>query len=366
MGLHFKTIMNKDSKIYLAGHNGMVGSALLRKFLDLGFTNLCVKTSDELNLLRQDEVENFFQKEQPEFVILAAAKVGGIHANNNYRAEFIYENLMIQNNVIHAAFQQNVQKLLFLGSSCIYPKEAPQPLKESYLLSGFLEKTNEPYALAKIAGIKMCENYYRQYGSNFFSIMPTNMFGTNDNYDFENSHVLPAFLRKFHLARQLETENWKAIRIDFTKNPVQNLNDKSSETEILRYLSEIGISKNEDNKTQIKLWGSGNAYREFMYVDDFATICIELFQKLDAKILYDELLETHINVGTGEEISIRDLAQMIKKMTNFEGNVIWSNDNLDGTIKKRLDITLLNKLIRIDKQSLEQRIALNYQNYING
>ncbi|MFN5417560.1 MAG: GDP-L-fucose synthase family protein [Flavobacteriia bacterium] len=357
--------MNKNSKLFLAGHNGMVGSALHRKLLDLGFTNVIMKSSQELNLLRQDEVERFFEKVKPDYVILAAAKVGGIKANNNFRADFIYENLMIQNNVIHAAFQNKVQKLLFLGSSCIYPKEAPQPLKESYLLTGVLESTNEPYALAKIAGIKMCENYYRQYGCNFISIMPTNMFGPNDNYDLENSHVLPALLRKFHLAKQLEIGNWDAIRSDFKNNPIKGMEENNSNSQILDYLEKIGISKNLHDQVQIQLWGSGNAFREFMFVDDFAAICLELFQKVNAEMLYDNLNETHINVGTGEEILIRDLAEMIKKIINFKGNIVWSNNDLDGTIKKRLDISLLEKLMPIEKQNLEQRITLNYQLYLN-
>lgn len=292
--------MNKDSRIYIAGHQGMVGSAILRNLQKRGFGNFILKPFRELDLRRQEAVEDFFAAEQPEYVIDAAAKVGGIVANNTYRAEFIYENLMIQNNLVHSAWQNGVKKLLFLGSSCIYPKMAPQPMKEAYLLTGPLEYTNEPYAIAKIAGIKMCESYYRQYGCNFISVMPTNLYGPNDNFDPETSHVLPALIRKFHEA----TMNGNA---------------------------------------EVTLWGTGAPLREFMHVDDMAAACIHVMETFDAPELYDELGHTHINIGTGAEISIRELAELIAEITGFRGNILWDRSKPDGTPRKLMDSSLLSR-----------------------
>ncbi|HTN17666.1 MAG TPA: GDP-L-fucose synthase, partial [Chitinophagaceae bacterium] len=266
--------MNKNDKIYIAGHRGMVGSAIMRQLKADGFHNIIFRTSAELDLRRQQDVAAFFAQEKPDYVFLAAAKVGGILANNTYRADFLYENLMIQNNVIHAAYEQGAKKLMFLGSSCIYPKMAPQPLKEEYLLTGLLEPTNEPYAIAKIAGIKMCDAYRAQYGCNFISVMPTNLYGPNDNYDLNNSHVLPAMLRKFHEAKINSAES-------------------------------------------VTLWGSGTPMREFLHADDMAAACVHLM------LQYDE--EGLVNIGTGEDISIWDLALLIKKITGFEGELIWDS-----------------------------------------
>jgi len=284
--------MNKDAKIYIAGHRGMVGSAILRKLQKEGFHNFVVRKSSELDLRNQVAVSDFFAEEKPDYVILAAAKVGGINANNIYRGEFLYDNLMIQNNVIHQSYINNVKKLLFLGSSCIYPKLAPQPLREDYLLTGTLEPTNEPYAIAKIAGIKLCENYRSQYGCNYISAMPTNLYGPNDNYDLQNSHVLPALLRKFHEAKI-------------------------------------------DNKSFVEVWGSGNPKREFLHVDDLADACYHLLLHYHESEL--------VNVGTGEDISIRELAELIKKVTGFTGELKFDASKPDGTPRKLMDVGKLEK-----------------------
>ena len=285
--------MQFSDKIYIAGHRGMVGSAIRRNLEAKGFHNLILRTSSELDLRNQQAVAAFFETEKPDYVFLAAAKVGGIVANNTYRADFIYENLMIQNNVIHHAYQNKVTKLMFLGSSCIYPKLAPQPLKEEYLLTGELEPTNEPYAIAKIAGIKMCDAYRSQYGCNFVSVMPTNLYGPNDNYDLQNSHVLPAMLRKFHEAR---------------------------------------IS----GATEVTLWGTGSPKREFLHADDMADACVYLMQNYDEPGL--------VNIGIGDDISIKDLAAMIKSITGYEGNIIWDSSKPDGTPRKLMDVSKLNDL----------------------
>lgn len=287
------TTMNSSDKIYVAGHRGMVGSAIVRKLQENGFENIIYKTSSELDLRNQNEVNQFFETEKPKYVFLAAAKVGGINANNIYRAEFLYDNLMIEANIIHAAYLSKVEKLLFLGSSCIYPKLAPQPLKEEYLLTDTLEYTNEPYAIAKIAGIKLCENYRKQYGCNFISAMPTNLFGPNDNYDLNNSHVLPALLRKFHTAK------------------IQNL-------------------------PSVSIWGSGSPKREFLHVDDLADACFTLMQKYDG--------EDWFNIGTGEDISIKDLALMIKEVVGFEGELTFDSSKPDGTPRKLMDVSKLHSI----------------------
>lgn len=303
-------MMNKNDKIYIAGHRGMVGSAIMRQLEALGFQHIIFRTSAELDLRRQQDVADFFAREQPDYVFLAAAKVGGILANNTYRADFLYENLMIQNNMIHAAYQNGVQKLMFLGSSCIYPKLAPQPLKEEYLLTGLLEPTNEPYAIAKIAGIKMCDAYRAQYGCNFISVMPTNLYGPNDNYDLNNSHVLPAMLRKFHEAKT-------------------------------------------EGKESVTLWGSGTPMREFLHADDMAAACVYLMQH------YDE--EGLVNIGTGKDISIKDLALLIKEITGFEGAIIWDSSKPDGTPRKLMDVSKLKSLGWEATIGLEAGISSVYQ-----
>jgi len=312
--------MNKDAKIYIAGHTGMVGSALLRNLQALGYRNFILRTVEELNLVRQDDTEAFFEAEEPEYVFDAAARVGGILANNTYRGQFIYENLMIQNNIIHSAYKNGAKKLLFLGSSCIYPKMAPQPLKEQHLLTGTLEPTNEPYAIAKIAGIKMCESYYRQYGCNFISVMPTNLYGPNDNFDLQTSHVIPALIRKFHEAK---------------------------------------INGSEF----VELWGTGTPLREFMHVDDMAAACIHIMENLDARQLYDEFGLTHVNIGVGEDLSIRELALVVQKIVGFTGEIRWDKSKPDGTPRKIMDNSLLKKLGFRHKISLEQGIAEVYAKY---
>jgi GDP-L-fucose synthase len=306
--------MNKDSRIYIAGHRGMVGSAIYRKLQQEGHQNLLVRTSKEMDLRNQDEVAEFFEKEKPQFVFLAAAKVGGIVANNTYRADFIYENLQIQNNVIHQAYVHGVEKLMFLGSSCIYPKLAPQPLKEEYLLTGLLEHTNEPYAIAKIAGIKMCEAYRDQYGCNFISVMPTNLYGINDNYHPENSHVLPALIRKIHEAK-----------------------------------------KNE--KPFVEIWGTGQPKREFLFSDDLASACYFLMQH------YNE--PQFINVGTGHDISIKELAELVMRIIGYEGALRFDTDRPDGTPRKLMDVTKLHSLGWKHQVELAEGIERAYEDFIS-
>ncbi len=306
--------MEKNAKIYIAGHRGMVGSAIHRKLAKEGYTDIVTRSSKELDLRDQVAVQAFFDLEKPDYVFLAAAKVGGIVANNTYRADFLYENLAIQNNVIHQSYKHGVKKLMFLGSSCIYPKLAPQPLKEEYLLTGLLEETNEPYAIAKIAGIKMCEAYRAQYGCNFISVMPTNLYGFNDNYHPENSHVLPALIRRFHEAKI-------------------------------------------NNAPQVTIWGSGSPLREFLFADDLAEACYYLMQHYDEPSL--------INIGTGEDISIKDLALLIKKVIGYEGALTFDSSKPDGTPRKLMDVSKLHKLGWKHKVELEQGIKLAYEDFLD-
>jgi GDP-L-fucose synthase len=304
--------MNIDDKIYVAGHNGMVGSAIVRNLKYKGYKNIIMKSSSELNLIRQSDVENFFESERPDYVFLAAAKVGGIMANNTYRAEFIYNNLMIESNVIHSSHLYDVKKLLFLGSSCIYPKLANQPLKEECLLSSELEYTNEPYAIAKISGLKLCENYFNQYGKCFISAMPTNLYGPNDNYDLNNSHVLPALIRKFHEAKI-----------------------NGSET--------------------VELWGTGSPFREFLHVDDLADACVFLMNE------YND--NSFVNVGTGKEISIKDLSILVSNIVGYKSNIFWNTDKPDGTPRKLLDVSKISNLGWKYKIDLEDGIRDVYNEY---
>ncbi|GAB6181522.1 GDP-L-fucose synthase [Desulfotomaculum defluvii] len=306
--------MNKDAKIYIAGHRGLVGSAIKRKLEQNGYQRLVYRTSKELDLRNQQAVEDFFQTENPEYVFLAAAKVGGIHANNSYPANFIYDNLIMQTNVIHAAFRHGVKKLLFLGSSCIYPKFAPQPMKEDDLLTGILEPTNESYAIAKIAGIKMCQAYNRQYGTNFICAMPTNLYGPYDNFDLENSHVVPALLRKFHEAK---------VQI----------------------------------KATVTVWGTGKPKREFLHVNDLADACHFLMQHYQDNEI--------INIGTGKELSIRELAQMVKEVVNYQGEIVFDTSMPDGTPRKLLEVFKINRLGWQSKISLKEGIKQTYQWYIS-
>jgi len=306
--------MNKNDKIYVAGHRGMVGSAILRKLEKEGYTNILTRTSTELNLINQQQVSQFFEYEKPKYVFLAAAKVGGIVANNTYRADFLYQNLQIQNNVIHSSYLNGVTKLLFLGSSCIYPKLAPQPLKEEYLLTGLLEPTNEPYAIAKIAGIKMCDAYRSQYGCNYISVMPTNLYGYNDNYHPENSHVLPALIRRFHEAK------------------IQNL-------------------------PNVTIWGTGSPMREFLFADDLAEACYYLMESYDSDGL--------VNIGTGSDITIRDLASLIKEIIQYSGKISFDETKPDGTPRKLMDVSKLSALGWSATTQLKEGITLAYKDFLS-
>lgn len=363
--------MNHKSKIYIAGHTGLVGSSILRNLKEKGYSNFVFTSFPEFDLRNQQEVESFFKKEKPEYVFFAAAKVGGIVANNTYRAEFIYDNLQIQNNIIHFSYKYGVNKLLFLGSSCIYPKNCPQPMKEEYLLTDTLEYTNEPYAIAKIAGIKMCESYNLQYGTNFISVMPTNLYGPNDNYDLEKSHVLPAIIRKMHLGKCLMENNWESIRLDLNELPIEGVNNESSDDEIKEKLSKYGIeftSKNSQLSTDITLWGTGKPRREFLYSDDLADACVYLMENInfsDLKGDKKEIKDTHINIGVGKDISIAELSEMIKEIVGFKGNVIWDDSKPDGTPQKLLDVSKLNSLGWKEKINLRKGIQSVYRNYNN-
>lgn len=356
--------MNKNSKIYIAGHKGLVGSAILRNLEAKGYSNFLTAELNELDLRDQSQVDEFFSKHKPEYVFLAAAKVGGIMANNIYRAEFIYDNIMIQSNVIHSAHKYGAKKLLFLGSSCIYPKLAPQPLKEEYLLTGLLEETNEPYAIAKISGIKMCESYFRQYGSDFISVMPTNLYGPNDNFDLEKSHVLPALIRKFHLAKSLEANDWTAIRKDIDRRPIEEVKAENSESEITEILSRYGITKGSDGNINVKLWGSGKVYREFLYVDDMADACVHTMEKISGDRLYNEMGQTHINVGTGIDLTIKELAETVRSTIGSKTTIEWDTEKPDGTPKKQLDVALLKSLGWEHNVSLDDGILSVYKNYL--
>lgn len=370
--------MEKNAKIYVAGHKGLVGSAILRNLQSKGYTNIIGRTFAELDLRNQQAVADFFAAEKPEYVILAAAKVGGIMANNIYRADFIYENLMVQNNVIHQAYVNGVKKLLFLGSTCIYPKEAPQPMKEEYLLTGPLEKTNEPYAIAKIAGIKMCESYNIQYGTNFLSVMPTNLYGPNDNFDLEKSHVLPALLRKVHLGKLLEDGNFTALAEDLgTEDRRQETGDRRQETgdkrrktedEIRSILAGIGVSSHasrvtrHDSSVTVEIWGSGTPMREFMWSEDMADACVHLMEMEDRS----SVNSSFVNIGTGIEISIRDLAHLVKKIVGFRGELIFNASKPDGTMRKVTDVSRLHSLGWQHKVDLEEGINKLYQWYLSG
>lgn len=351
--------MNKKSKIYIAGHRGLVGSAIVKNLKEKGYDNLVYRTSSELDLRDAAQVSAFFQEEQPDYVFLAAAKVGGIVANNTYRADFIYENLMIQNNIIHQAYVHGVKKLLFLGSTCIYPKNCRQPMKEEYLLTDTLEYTNEPYAIAKIAGIKMCESYNLQYGTNFISVMPTNLYGPNDNFDLEKSHVLPALIRKMHLGKALENGDWETLRADLNKLPIEGIDGKATEDTILAILKKYGINRqlpaetaDAAQKVRVEIWGSGKPMREFLWSEDMADACVFIMEHRDFSDVTPsavqghraEIRNTHINIGTGEDISIKDLANLIKEIVCFEGELYFNAEKPDGTMKKLTDVSKLKHL----------------------
>ncbi len=350
--------MKKEEKIYIAGHLGMVGSAIKRNLEAKGFNNLVTRSFEELNLLVESDVASFFEAEKPDYVVLAAAKVGGIVANNTYRAQFLYENLMIQNHVIHQSYLHGVKKLLFLGSSCIYPRLAPQPIKEEHLLTGILEPTNEPYAIAKIAGIKMCESYHAQYGCNFISIMPTNLYGQNDNYDLEKSHVLPAIIRKMILGKHMSENNIKAIRADLNKLPIEGITGNDSEATIINILAKYGINK-QNNKISVTLWGTGSPMREFLHVDDMADASVFLLMNYDAP----DTTPSHINVGCGGDITIKNLAKLVKEIIEFKGEIIWDSTKPDGTPRKLLDVSRLFMMGWKPNITLEEGIKKVIQQY---
>ena len=387
--------MNKNAKIYIAGHRGLVGSAILNNLKSKGYTSFITKTHKELDLTNQQEVALFFETEKPEYVFLAAAKVGGIVANNTYRADFIYENMMIQNNVIHQSYVNNVKKLLFLGSTCIYPKNCRQPMKEEYLLTDTLEYTNEPYAIAKIAGIKMCESYNLQYKTNFISAQPTNLYGPNDNFDLEKSHVLPALIRKIHLGKALEENNWNLIRKDLNKLPIENVNESSSEDEILNMLAKYGVRQsspdvilsdsrrissseieNNNSGVEVEIWGSGKPMREFLWSEDMADACVHLMENVNFKDIVTlsaveepefknhEIRNTHINIGTGKDVSIKYLAEQVKQTIGFIGNLYFNSSKPDGTMKKLTDSSKLHNLGWKHSIELEEGIVSMYNWYL--
>jgi len=361
--------MEKNAKIFVAGHRGLVGSAIVRKLREKGYSNIITKTKAELDLRRQADVESFFERERPEYVFLAAAKVGGILANSTYPAEFIYDNLAIALNVIHASYKYGVKKLLNLGSSCIYPKHAPQPMKEEYLLTGSLEPTNEAYAIAKISAIKLVRYYNQQYGTNFISVMPTNLYGPNDNFNLETSHVLPALIRKFHLAKLLENGNMDAIKEDFKKYPIGfGLDGKVSLTDedgIIRALDKLGI-KREGKDVYVEIWGSGEVYREFLHVDDLADACVYLMENVDAKDMAKLCPDYFVNIGTGVDIKIKDLAVMIKEIVGFKGNIKHDLTRPDGTPRKLLDVSKIKQLGWEPKIGLKEGIKRVYKYYVKG
>lgn len=354
--------MKKDSKIYVAGHRGLVGSAILRRLQSQSYSNLILRTHQELDLEIQKDVNDFFEVERPEYVFLAAAKVGGIYANNTYPADFIYNNLIIEANVIHAAYKYGVKKLLFLGSSCIYPRLAPQPMKEEYLLSGPLEPTNEPYAIAKIAGIKLCQSYNRQYRTNFISVMPTNLYGPNDNFDLETSHVLTGLIRKFHLAKLLSEAKYDEITRDlkiFGNTPHcllptnYTMSKVDIESQVKNHLSGFGI-----NSAAVTIWGTGEPYRDFLYIDDLSEACVFLMENYD----YNEICE-FINIGTGNDLKIKDLAKLIKEIVGFYGEIKYDLLKPDGTPRKLLDVSKIKSIGWVPKVSMEEGIKRTYRWY---
>tara|TARA_B100000524_G_scaffold264122_1_gene144270 strand:- start:21724 stop:22911 length:1188 start_codon:yes stop_codon:yes gene_type:complete len=365
----YNNYMNLHDKIFVAGHLGLVGSNILKRLQDMGFTNLLVRTHKDLDLTVQADVNEFFLSEKPCYVILAAGKVGGILANNTYPADFIYKNIMIQANVIEASFKSDVKKLLFLGSTCIYPKQVPQPMSETALLTNTLEPTNEPYALAKIAGIKLCESYNRQYGTDYRSVMPTNLYGENDNFHLENSHVIPAIMRKFHLAKCIETNNWDLLREDLRNTPIAGVSFSSSENLILKALNDNGISVKRTGSSQhlevsVSIWGTGQVRREFLHVDDMVSGSIFLLT-LDKESYKSNTrpMLSHVNIGTGKDITIKDLAETLKDICKFKGTICFDHTKPDGPKQKLTDVSRINEMGWSYKILLKDGLRQTYNNY---
>jgi GDP-L-fucose synthase len=361
--------MDKNSKIYVAGHTGLVGSAIMAALKRKGYTSIVGRTFEELDLRRQADTEEFFRKEKPEAVILCAAKVGGIMANNTLRAEFIYENLMIEANVVHAAYLNGVKKLVFLGSSCIYPRGCPQPMKEDHLLTSPLEYTNEPYAIAKIAGLKMCEAYNLRYGTDFIAVMPTNLYGPNDNFSLSGGHVIPSLMRRIHLGRLLEEGNFEGIRNDLRRRPIDGLTGDEKEKDIFGLLARHGV-QNEKLQITVTVWGTGKPLREFMYSGDMADATVYIMEKVSFKELVPagvtEVRNTHINIGTGEEITIADLAALLQEITGFRGRLYFDTSRPDGTPRKFLDSTKLHNLGFRHGTTLREGARKMYEWYIDN
>ena len=355
--------MEKNAKIYIAGHRGLVGSAIWKNLQDKGYTNLIGRTHKELDLLDGMAVRKFFDEEQPEYVFLAAAFVGGIMANSIYRADFIYKNLQIQQNIIGESFRHNVKKLLFLGSTCIYPRDAEQPMKEDVLLTSPLEYTNEPYAIAKIAGLKMCESFNLQYGTNYIAVMPTNLYGPNDNFDLERSHVLPAMIRKVHLAHCLKKGDWEAVRKDMNLRPVEGISGANSNEEILRILRKYGITE-----TEVTLWGTGTPLREFLWSEEMADASVFVMEHVDFKDTYKagakDIRNCHINIGTGKEITIRELAGLIVNTVGYQGELTFDSSKPDGTMRKLTDPSKLHNLGWHHKIDIEEGVQKMYEWYL--
>ena len=355
--------MDKTAKIYVAGHRGLVGSAIWKNLQAKGYTNLVGRTHAELDLLDGVAVRSFFDEERPEYVILAAAHVGGIMANSRYRADFIYQNLQIQQNVIGESYRHGVKKLLFLGSTCIYPRDAAQPMKEEALLTSPLEYTNEPYAIAKIAGLKLCESFNLQYGTNYIAVMPTNLYGPNDNFHLENSHVLPAMLRKIHLGQCLKQGDWEAVRLDLDRRSVEGVNGSASEEAILHILGKYGIFSD-----RVELWGTGKPLREFLWSEEMADASVYVLERVDFKDTYTagerDIRNCHINIGTGKELTIAALADLIKQAVGYEGTIRFDASKPDGTMRKLTDVSKLHALGWHHQIEIEEGVVRLYQWYL--
>lgn len=360
--------MEKNSKIYVAGHKGLVGSAIWNNLKAKGYSNLIGRSFEELDLGNQRATEEFFESERPDYVFLAAAHVGGIVANNVYRADFIFNNLQIQNNIIGSAYKYGVKKLLFLGSTCIYPASCPQPMKEDYLLTSPLEYTNEPYAIAKIAGLKMCESFNIQYGTNFIAVMPTNLYGPNDNFNLEKSHVLPALVRKAHLGKCLMNNDWESIAKDLNRYPIEGVNGNAKREDILEKLNKYGITVS-DKGVSIEIWGTGKPLREFLWSEEMADACVFVMERVNYEDLKPknskEIRNCHINIGTGKEISIKDLAYLISQKVGFKGEIIFNEDKPDGTMRKLTNPSKLHSLGWHHKIEIEEGIEKMYHWYLS-